>query len=543
LDRFTERAHLAGDLCLLGMIWLLKNVETNIQKTAECFKIAAAIFCLQILWANLHGSFILGPILLVIYILADTISIFLRHAENNKNLLKNIRNLFYLLGSSLVGCCITPYGWKSLLAPIQHFGLSHQSRLLLAEWQPTHWSGTAWQLQLLIVIVGLSILLALAYLWIGRNYHTLIKPLLLTIAFGYLATHSYRFILSAAVVILPLIPDWYDNLHFKLKGPQRTGALGILVSGILFIAAASKTPITNNFRNLSLQTVPLGMPVATSHYLQQHGLKGNLFHSFDYGSYLAAELYPNFKIFIDGRLDLYNQNLSRDYMNFLESEKLWLESPWHKQITAIVLNYKDPLSQGFLDRLLTSHDWAMVFIEEDAALLLRRDIKEYQQLIETDQFVYLRPTNRLNYLQPLASDAKKIAAALKEVDRLKAMQPDFILPWLIDGHLHAIHPDPVQRALACGFFEEARQRLPSEVNIQFLLAVCYGEQHDLTRAMNLFRKLTTVAAMREKALLNLGLCHAKLGTFDEARSTWETLLGEFPHNSEAKKMLLLLPNK
>jgi hypothetical protein len=55
-------------------------------------------------------------------------------------------------------------------------------------------------------------------------------------------------------------------------------------------------------------------PAGAVEYIRTHQLDGNLFHAYDWGGYLIYQLYPEQRVFVDGRADPYGDELMERYM-------------------------------------------------------------------------------------------------------------------------------------------------------------------------------------------------------------------------------------
>ncbi|GAG27787.1 unnamed protein product, partial [marine sediment metagenome] len=54
------------------------------------------------------------------------------------------------------------------------------------------------------------------------------------------------------------------------------------------------------------------MPVEAVDYLLKNNLPGEIFNSYDHGSYLIYRLYPERKVYIDGRIAMYGESLAKE---------------------------------------------------------------------------------------------------------------------------------------------------------------------------------------------------------------------------------------
>lgn len=548
-DQISERPHLLADLLLVvfcGLLWRLEPQSLQ-RKNLRWLLPMAPLLGLQLLWSNIHGSFILGPMLVA----CSCFGWLLIETANKKKSFIATKYFAALMLGLLLMICLNPYGVRLLLSPWHHYTASLKGAQQLAEWQSLHWSAANIWLRGLLTFTGASLLLWITLLYRGRrNVTARDYATLLTVAlFVYLGVSSQRFVLPTLLVLLPLAIGWWEKLPVLLKTKQRqtlqktmVHAPTVLASLLLLACALEVRASFGKLRSETFQVVPLGMPQGTADYLQRHQLHGNLFNSFDHGGYLAARVTPNIKIYIDGRLDLYDAQTFSDYYSARRDDRGWDGFRYREATTMIVSHYRnDPeLSAAFLERRLRSGRWALVYMEENGALLLRTDVPEYAPIIARDRYQLLLPTHDLRYLQSLVQDRKRFKQALLEAERLRDAEPNFILPHLILGRLREYHPEPIVKAAACPHYEAALHLQPQDPQLKLLLAACYGDRGEVTRALNYFRELAEIPAMRSKALLNIGLCYAKMGVFDQARKLWLQLLEEFPDNRDAKHYLMLL---
>ena len=56
-------------------------------------------------------------------------------------------------------------------------------------------------------------------------------------------------------------------------------------------------------------------------FLAQHHLPGPIFNHYDWGGYLIWRLHPEYPVFVDGRADLYGDQLMTDFANAKKKKK------------------------------------------------------------------------------------------------------------------------------------------------------------------------------------------------------------------------------
>jgi hypothetical protein len=66
-------------------------------------------------------------------------------------------------------------------------------------------------------------------------------------------------------------------------------------------------------------------PVGAAAFLRETRPPGPLFNSYNYGAFLMWELYPDYRVYVDGRTDLYNDAFLREYLDVMAGRERWRE--------------------------------------------------------------------------------------------------------------------------------------------------------------------------------------------------------------------------
>jgi hypothetical protein len=112
-------------------------------------------------------------------------------------------------------------------------------------------------------------------------------------------------------------------------------------------------------------------PVAAADFIAQANLTGNLFAPDQYGGYLIYRLYPQVKVFVDGRSDLYRQGkVLEDTDRISLVQPAWSELLEQYQIRWMVLRRDAPLALI----ALASGRWTSVHEDTTAQVLMRKEI-------------------------------------------------------------------------------------------------------------------------------------------------------------------------
>jgi len=259
---------------------------------------------LFLIWANLHGGFLIGLGVLFLSILSDVYLII----KGKKNLTKHFRFASFSLFLSAAAILINPYGWRVY----QETFLTIFSRELhskIAEWLPYH------ALDLNMVFYT-GTFLALVYLFGYRlSLFERITSLWLFLA-GFLSQRLlvYFFIFSLPLTTL-LFRETYSLVFKKKRFKKLWRWRAWFLSAFLVFICLSLFCRLESLKRMSEESF---YPLKAVAFLQKEGIAGNLFSGYNWGGYLIGKL-PEKKVFADGRMAIWRKN---GYSAFEEQEKI-----------------------------------------------------------------------------------------------------------------------------------------------------------------------------------------------------------------------------
>ena len=298
--RFTKKGHidvfqisilfLSGSLLLLMFAiraqvvsWLFFAIlflclsSTNAWKKYRFF--IPAIF---LVWANTHGSFVTGLILLV----TATIT---RWVEE-----KHISNRdVVVIFSSLFLTLINPYGtgvWREAITTMTDANL----RYTIDEWMPPLNALTVGH----TVFAGIS-LVFISYAW--RRFTWPLKILLfLTAIAGATSSRNMPIaILFTTPLVIQGIGYFKNTLSTIPSGQMKYHAVSLWTSLLIFIVVVRLCFVS--IENGKALREEVAYPQQAISFLTQHEPEGNIFAPFEWGGYFIQH-YPQKKVFIDGRM-------------------------------------------------------------------------------------------------------------------------------------------------------------------------------------------------------------------------------------------------
>jgi len=314
---------------------------------------------LMLLWVNIHGSFVLGGVLIALTFLGELLRQTLATKPTEKQN-PSLKTLFFW--GSLTACAIllNPRG-IGVLSYV--FNLLQTSAVtdLVTEWAPPTIRDLWGKIFFLHLIASLAL-----FIYAPRKPHWF--DLFLLLPFLWLALGAGRNIVWFGFLITPILAVQGASVLTLLKG-NRAKVIEIpLINNILIGIIALLLGLASPWLKPHLGLPPANgnllttdTPVAAVNWLQkQTKHPKRLFHSLAYGSYLIWAL-PKPQVFIDPRIELYPYAQWRDYID-LSGGNNAEEILTKYQFDGFLLDKVD--QAGLVDFLRTKPAWKIRY--EDA---------------------------------------------------------------------------------------------------------------------------------------------------------------------------------
>jgi hypothetical protein len=275
---------------------------------------------LMLLWTNVHGSYVLGIVMIVIFLIGESVNRILSKPQALSR-----KEITYLVATSLLtlGATILNPKFIGIFGYVTNMLTNQPSQQLGTEWQPPLPKDYA------MIFFFLSILVLLAVLAYSRYKLTWTETFLL-LGFLWLALSGVRYVIWFGIIMTPILAKAVSEI---VKGkswmavPPRN-ILNVVLVVFLIIPVIlfqpwflTRFPLPQQFRSQVLVDSNEGVilsgttPLAAVDYLKQHP-GGKLFDDMAYGSYIIWEI-PEQKVFVDPRIDLYPYQTWVDYKNII----------------------------------------------------------------------------------------------------------------------------------------------------------------------------------------------------------------------------------
>lgn len=317
---------------------------------------------LFLLWINLHAGFALCPALLIAYGIGLTIELALGNTSRQQAYPILLRTLLLLL-ACLALVPINPNGAQLYRYPFDTLR-SPAMRSLIGEWFSPDFHRWLYRPFLLVWLL----LVAALACFRSRPKARVIVPLLLTGAAALDAVrHISIFILLATPVIVKAIPtDSAPVLGQRRPVFSRFRPL-FNAAVILLMALLALVKWNSLSREQSANEAAL-FPRGAIQFLRTSDQPRQLFAYYDWGGYAIWNLYPQYSVFVDGRADLYGDNLVRQFETLVQLRPGWKDVLNRWKLEAVLLPPSSPLTQA----LLLEPSWHVAFRDSQSILFTRR---------------------------------------------------------------------------------------------------------------------------------------------------------------------------
>jgi hypothetical protein len=319
------------------------------------------------LWANLHGGFPIGLILIGCYFLAAVWDGWREHHEDIVGD-RRVWGLALCLAASLVATCANPYGWKIYLY-VRTTSIAAAGRHI-DEWVPPG-------LDLLVGKVWVvSVLLLLVLFALPRRRPTA-REVILVLFFLPLACGSVRMVawwlLVCAPILAGLIADNLPRNALVSTEPEPASLASAGFFALLLLACAGcALALTDRAAPLLGAIRPVHRDESdiedVARQLPDRG--GRVFSRFEWGEYLSWSVAPRgYTIFMDGRIEIIPDDVWEKYAAVTRGRGDWEEILDGYGVDTLLLDRT--YHADLLPQVQRSHDWQQVG-ESGKALLFRR---------------------------------------------------------------------------------------------------------------------------------------------------------------------------
>jgi hypothetical protein len=323
------------------------------------------------LWANVHGAFPAGLLLLGCVCLGAAWQAWRRLGNPLRD--GHTRALALCLAASTLATLVNPYGW----AIYEYVGQtsSRAAARGIQEWLPPRLEmlvGMGWALSMAL----LTLLAAAAW---RRGWRPAAREVFLVLCFLPLACGSVRMVVWWLIVFAPLCASLLARV-VPGCAPAADGGRpswgAALVLGLVVLVAVVSVPGLERYNPLlgfrpRERAVENALEAAHQRVAARVG-SGRVFSRFEWGEYLSWAGAPAFPVYMDGRIEIIPDDIWERYIRLTRGEDGWQKVLDDYQVDYLVLDAEYHRANGLLTRVEQSAGWQRLWQGEAGVVVFER---------------------------------------------------------------------------------------------------------------------------------------------------------------------------
>ncbi len=332
---------------------------------------------IMLFWVNLHAGFVVGFMMLGVYLFGNIVGILFSTENQKESYNKKFKLIGIITGVCLFVSLINPFGYKILLFPFKlvsnKFIMDHVGEFMSPNFHEL--MPFKYYLFLAIIILALS------------KVKLNVIELLLILMFTNMSLFSVRYVLLFSIIAAPILLRQFRPMlnqsdgkiaKFIKKRSDSISETDTLAKGyvwpcvaVILVAVLVRVQIINFTFDLETK------PVAAVEFIKAEHLQGNMFNNDEFGDYIIYDVWPQYRVFVDGRSDMYGVDIMKEYLKVISIRRGWDEVLKKYNINWIIYNANTSLSTFLMQR----DDWKLIYADKVANIFVENTI-ENQLLIK-----------------------------------------------------------------------------------------------------------------------------------------------------------------
>lgn len=410
---------------------------------------------LQLLWTNMHIYFPIGIAVTGLFLI-DAIIVYIKnpkHETRNPKQIQIIKSqkrfghlyIYFLnLVSSfdirisslvlvLIGECLV-----TLLNPNSISGALYPTRVFQNYGYQIEENQTVFFLEQLffkptIIPFKLSVLLLFTSLLLTFKKS---KPIdwFLAIFFSLTAFWAVRnfplFVLGTFIACVTSVSLIWNFFFSQVRSASYKIGITIVINVILLWLCYVSLTYISAARGFGYSVDP--GPNAAIEFMKKQHIKGPILNNFDIGSFIESELYPEERVFVDGRPEAYPASFFQDtYIPMLTSPLEFTKQDKKYHFNTIFFSHTDqtPWAIDFLKNLAQNNTWPIVFLNDTIVIAVKRtphnqSIIHKYAIASTSAIPDLKKDRSLMRLSTFYQKAGWTQSELKTYEKILSINPN-----------------------------------------------------------------------------------------------------------------------
>ncbi len=485
---------------------------------------------LQIAWANIHGYFILGPILIFIYCVDKFIS-------GDRERAKRLALVF--IGVCLA-CLITPYFYKGILYTPEVIYQAFSGKRLFINTISELTMPIKSNFNSYVFFWILAILSSLTFIINLKNAR--IRHILIFAA-AFIASYTavrYMPIFIFAAMLLAAKNLNEADLTKGLPEKRFYPVLILIICSVMYFFASDRYyvfikqfPLKKTESKFSKVLAPFG----ACDFLEKNNIKGRIFNTLDFGSYIGYRFYPERRSFIDGRVGMYKESFYDTYRRIQNYPQEWDAVQKEYNFHIALIRHLFSGTERLLKYLYNNKEWALVYYDENSVIFLNNtpDNKDAIERFRIDfsKKKILKSDETLN----IAGFFEKIGAVKLAEEiyiRLLERGPKFLQA---GNNLAALYIGSGSYDKALDIIDKFLKYYPGSAELYCNKGTAYLRMNRKEEGLLMLEKSARLNPYLRQASYMLGLVYLERGDTEKAIRQFVKYLDLDPYNAGAHKIL------
>jgi hypothetical protein len=287
--------------------------------------------------------------------------------------LKPLLPAYISLVLAVAGCLVNPRGFGFVGYLSMMAGNSIVQNFIL-EWMPPTFNSLEGFI-FFTMFLGSAVLLALS------PKRPDLYQILTFLIFGILGLKYIRGIIWYGIVMSPVIAVHLAAVLDEVGVPSttvstpRTRRINQLFVVVLALLAFLSLPWFKSFWPVIPEKAGLvaaETPIQATQFMLDNDLPVNVFHDMAFGSYLMWAAQPEYKVFVDSRVELYPPNIWDDYLTIGNALYDWEDRLDAYNINTLMLGMDN--QSRLIDAAESSQNWKLVYEDHAAYIFTRQGV-------------------------------------------------------------------------------------------------------------------------------------------------------------------------
>jgi hypothetical protein len=329
---------------------------------------------LMVLWVNMHAGFAVGIVLILLVIVGMMLDRALSPGDSLTFLWPRMRSLCLVLIACVAAVLINPSGARLYLYPFETL-TSHAMMRYIDEWRSPDFH------ELLFQPLAFLILAVFSALALSRK-RIRVSQLLLLLATGWASLRSGRNVPFFVLVAMPLLAehgwDWLTSQRWAqwLTKPEERevgaqAALKIVLNVLLLLVAPLILAGWRVQQSVVNQPSVFAheFPEAAVEFMRIHRPPQPVYNEYGWGGYLIWKLYPDYRVYIDGRADVYGDAYVEEFLDTYAGEPGWNEVLDRNGVRTVLIKPDAALAS----LLRQQNGWQKVFEDHESVIFVKQN--------------------------------------------------------------------------------------------------------------------------------------------------------------------------